>query len=266
MSTITVLADNDVVEAIPKGLHGEWGFAAAVDDVLWDTGQSGVVTDNAARLGIDFDFDTMVLSHGHFDHTGGLREVLARLDEPDLYCHPDVWKPRYLEVEGDLVEMGMPFTRERIEDEANIIEHTDPVEVADGIHALGEIPREHEEATVGVVEGENGYVADDIPDDQALAVETDDGVALVLGCGHAGLQNTIDHAESVVGDDVKYVIGGTHLVAFDDETTHRVADQLEGQLELFAGTHCTGKDAQRIFSDRFPEAFETIGVGSVLQV
>ena len=266
MSTITVLADNDVVEAIPKGLRGEWGFAAAVDGVVWDTGQTGVVPDNAARLGIDFDFETVVLSHGHFDHTGGLRETLARLDEPEVYCHPDVWETRYLDVEGELLDVGMPFTRERIADLANIIEHTDPVEVSDGIYALGEIPREHEEATVGVVETEDGLVEDDIPDDQALAVETDDGVALVLGCGHSGLQNTIEYAEEVVGDDVRYVIGGSHLVDFDDETTHRVADQLEGQLELFAGTHCTGKDAKQIFQERFPDAFETIGVGSILEV
>lgn len=109
-------------------------------------------------------------------------------------------------------------------------------------------------------------VDDTVDDDQAIAIRTGDGTALVLGCCHAGLRNTIEHAESVIGEEVRYVIGGTHLVALDDEEVHELADWLEGKLELFAGTHCTGFQAQRILADRLPEAFRSVGVGSSIEL
>lgn len=267
MSKIAVLADNRVAEPVPKGLRGEWGFAAAVDDVLFDTGQTGVVAHNAALLGIEFDFDAVVLSHAHYDHTGGLREVLARLEDPIVYCHPSVWTPRYVDDDdGEYRHIGLPYTRSEVADRATIVEHTEPVEVSDGVYALGEIPRTHPDATIGLIEDDAELRDDPVRDDQTLAIQTDEGIAVVLGCGHSGLRNTIDHAESTLGDEVRYVVGGTHLVAFEDDVVHDVADRLEGRLDLFAGTHCTGAAAERIFAERFPDAFEPVGVGSVLRL
>lgn len=265
MTDVTILTDDCVAEPAPRGLRGEWGFAAAVGDVLFDTGQTGVVTENADRLGLDVDFETIVLSHGHDDHTGGLEAVLDRLEEPTVYCHPSVWTDRYLEGKDGRRSIGIPYTREEIERVATIVEHTEPVEVAPGIHALGEIPRRHPDATVGLIDDEDGPRADPVRDDQSLAVETDDGLGLVLGCGHAGLRNTIEYAESVLGDDVRYVVGGTHLRAFDERTVRALATWLEGRLEVFAGTHCTGATAQHVFADRFPDAFASVGVGSVIR-
>jgi len=263
MTDITVLADNEVVEPAPKGLRGEWGFAAAVGDVLFDTGQTGLVPENAARLGVDFDFEAVVLSHGHYDHTGGLEAALARLDEPTVYCHPEVWTDRY-HGDGERDHIGIPYRREVIADRATVVEHTDPVEVADGVHALGEIPRPHEDAAVGEIETDTGLEPDPVPDDQALAVETDDGLGLVLGCGHAGLRNTVEYAESALGDEVRYVVGGTHLVAFEEPAVRELADWLGDRLETFAGTHCTGGTAQQVFAERVPDAFEPVGVGTTL--
>lgn len=266
MANVAILADNRVANLDPKGLRGEWGFAAAIDDVLFDAGQTGVVVDNAGLLNIEFDFDAIVLSHGHYDHTGGLQDALARLDEPTVYCHPSVWTPRYTEDEdGTHRHIGIPYTRSEIASQATIVEHTEPVAVSSGVYALGEIPRSRPDATMGLIEGDSGMREDPILDDQALAVETDDGIAVVLGCGHAGLRNTIEYAESTLGEEVRHVVGGTHLVAFEDETVHEIADWLEGRLDLFGGTHCTGATAERIFSERFPDAFESIGVGSVLR-
>ncbi len=266
MVKISILADNRVAALAPKGLRGEWGFAAAVDDVLFDTGQTGIVPENAARMGINFDFETVVLSHSHYDHTGGLPDALGQLDDPTLYCHPSVWTRRRLDHDGRRREIGLPYTRETIADQATIVEHTEPVEVAENIYALGEIPRPHPDAAIGMIEADGTLEDDPVRDDQALVVDRDDGLALVLGCGHAGLQNTIEYAESEFEKEVRAVIGGTHLIAFDDETVHQIADDLEGQLELFAGTHCTGADAERIFAQRFPDAFESVGVGSTLAV
>ncbi|MEF8780775.1 MAG: MBL fold metallo-hydrolase [Haloferacaceae archaeon] len=267
MREISILSDNRVATSRPRGLRGEWGFSAAVDDVLFDTGQTGLVADNAARMDVDFDFDAIVLSHAHYDHTGGLPDVLARLEEPTVYCHPSVWRPRYGEDDdGEYHHIGLPYARSEIATEATIVEHTDPVEVSRGVYALGEIPRPHPEASVGLIEEGSGMREDPVRDDQALAVEAGDGIALVLGCGHAGLRNTIEYAESTLGDEVRYVVGGTHLVAFEEDAVRELADWLEGRLHLFGGTHCTGATAERIFAERLPAAFESVGVGSVLRL
>jgi len=115
--------------------------------------------------------------------------------------------------------------------------------------------------------GENGELIEDaVPDDQSVAVKTTCGTALILGCCHAGLRNTIEHAESVTGQEIRHVIGGTHLVACDANEIYGLADWLEGKLNLFAGTHCTGFQAEKILSERLPDAFRSVGVGSTIEL
>lgn len=264
MVTITVLADNTVASPIPPGLRGEWGFAAAVDGVLLDTGQSDAAVHNARLLGVQTRFDTIVLSHAHVDHTAGLEHFLGVTERPTVYHHPDLWRERYTTMESlpEPIHVGVPYSRSVLDTRANLVEHREPVEVKAGVYALGEIPREHPETTVGKIEVDGELVDDPVVDDQAIAVETDDGVGLVLGCCHAGLRNSIEYAEEVTGDEVRYVIGGTHLMALDAEQVHEVADWLDGKLELFAGTHCTGFEAQAVLAERLPGVFRPVGVGS----
>jgi 7,8-dihydropterin-6-yl-methyl-4-(beta-D-ribofuranosyl)aminobenzene 5'-phosphate synthase len=258
---VRILSDNTVIESRPKGLVGEWGFSAVVGDVLLDTGQSGVAADNARRLGLDpSDFETIVLSHGHYDHTGGLPAFLH--DEPTVYAHPDAFATKL----KDGTHIGVPYTREFIDSQAEIVTHREPVEVAPSIHALGEIPRPHPDNPIGDrVTPDGSLEPDPIIDDQSIAVETDRGIGLVLGCCHAGLRNTIEYAETVLDDEVRWVVGGTHLVASDEAGVHDVADWLDGKLEMLAGSHCTGVEAERILSAELGDTFQSIGVGSVVE-
>lgn len=264
MVDITVLADNTVATPIPPGLRGEWGFAAAIDDVLFDTGQSNAAVHNARLLGVPTRFDTIVLSHTHVDHTAGLQHFLGVRERPTVYHHPELWRERYTTMGTlpDPISVGIPYSKSVLETRAELVEHREPVEVEEGIHALGEIPREHVETTVGKIEEDGELVDDPVIDDQAVAVQTDDGVGLVLGCCHSGLRNSMEYAEAVTGDEVRYVIGGTHLMALDAAEVHEIADWLEGKVDLFAGTHCTGFEAQAILAERLPQAFRPVGVGS----
>lgn len=272
MVTVTILADNTVATGIPKGLRGEWGFAAAVGDVLLDTGQSSAALDNARLLDLSTDFDDIVLSHAHYDHTTGLDEFLDPSDEPTVYCHPDIWSERFVREPADgrtledPIHIGVPYTRAEVETGADVVEHREPVEVRDDVFALGEIPRHHDGNPVHLRERDGELVDDPVTDDQALAVRTTNGTALVLGCCHAGLRNTVEYAETVTGAEVRYVIGGTHLVARDEAEIRDIADWLTGKLDLFAGTHCTGFEAEKILSECLPEAFRSVGVGSVIDL
>jgi 7,8-dihydropterin-6-yl-methyl-4-(beta-D-ribofuranosyl)aminobenzene 5'-phosphate synthase len=269
---VTILADNTVATGVPKGLRGEWGFAAAVGDVLFDTGQSSAALENARLLGIDTAFDDIVLSHAHYDHTQGLEAFLDPFERPTVYCHPDIWTARYIREPADgrtldePIHIGIPYARSEIETGAEVVEHTDPVEITERVYALGEIPRPHADNPIHLCEADSELVDDSVPDDQSIAVETTSGTALILGCCHAGLRNTIEHAETVTEQDVRFVIGGTHLVARDVDDIHELADWLDGKLDIFAGTHCTGFEAEKILSERLPDAFRSVGVGSSIEL
>lgn len=260
MVRITVLADNTVGTVSPQGLRGEWGFSVAIDDVLLDTGQTGVAFDNAELLGMHPGFDTVVLSHGHFDHTGGLRRALRYA--PTIYAHPEVWRERY----KDDMFTGMPLRRQVVEHEADVVEHRDPIEVAPGIHALGEIPRPYKDNPSGRTPRGGGMETDTIPDDQSVVVEVDGGLAVVMGCCHAGVRNTIEYAEETFDEQVRAVIGGTHLSGMDADGVADVVDWMAGRLDLVAASHCTGFEAEARLARVLPDEFESIGVGSTIDL
>ncbi|WP_181685202.1 MBL fold metallo-hydrolase [Halorhabdus salina] len=255
MTTATILADNRVGGSRPKGLGAEWGFAAAVGEILFDTGQSGIAADNARKLDRG-PFETIVLSHGHYDHTRGLPAFVD--DAAEIYVHPAAFEPKYHGEES----IGLPYTREWLDTHARIETHTEPVEVAPGITALGEIPREYPDSATGEIVADGERVDDPVRDDQSLAVETDDGISLVLGCCHAGLRNTIAHAEEVFDAPVRTVVGGTHLRSPDPAQIDAIVEWLDGRIDRIAPTHCTGHDAERRLEDAFGEDYVRVGVGT----
>lgn len=262
---VFILSDNKVMEQRPKNLLGEWGFAALVEVdgefILFDTGKK-VVNHNAQLMGVPLDkVDKVVVSHGHYDHTTGLLDVLGILNA-DLYLHHHAWLPRYLKEEY----IGMPYKKEQIECLAGIVEHDGPVEVVKSVWALGEIPRKHEGGKLNSYITKNGQkVKDEILDDQALAVKTREGVVLLLGCCHAGLKNTVEYAEEVTGEEVKHIIGGMHFISLKEEEIKEVGKWLDGKVDSVAPCHCTGFKAEAILSSMLGDRFKAIGAGSILR-
>lgn len=264
MVKVYVLVDNKVVDLRPPGMKAEWGFSAYIDakePVLMDSGQSDIAFRNMLVRGLELP-QKMVLSHGHYDHTGGLMSVLR--PKMKLYTHPHAFLPRFYKG----MHVGIPFVRERIEAMAEVVEVTEPQEVAKDVWMLGEVQRKHEQALLEdsyiVVDGEKQF--DGLLDDTSVAVKTDKGLLLVLGCCHAGLRNTVEWAEEVVGDEVKYIVGGTHLIAFKPSELPEIIKWLDAIIEKIAPCHCTGLGYEFVLKEKLGEKYVMVGSGSVFEV
>jgi 7,8-dihydropterin-6-yl-methyl-4-(beta-D-ribofuranosyl)aminobenzene 5'-phosphate synthase len=239
---------------------GEWGFAALVETdgrrILFDTGlRPETVLDNARELGVDLSTVTdVVLSHHHGDHTGGLSALRRELSPKApgalsrIHVAPGIFLSRR---HAGSTEEANPTIALKSEMEATgavFLEHRAPTEIFPGVWVTGPVPRPHPERYWGPpasIVTNRGLVADSIPEDMALIVNTDRGMVVVVGCGHAGTANTVDYGRSIVGAEPVYaMIGGLHLFAAPDSALAWTASRLrDAKLSYLLGAHCTGIEA-----------------------
>ncbi|MGC8635257.1 MAG: MBL fold metallo-hydrolase [Candidatus Limnocylindrales bacterium] len=269
---IIVLADNTVGS---RGLLAEHGLALWIEfadrRVLFDTGQGFALGPNAAALGVDLSAaEAVVLSHGHYDHTGGLGEVLRRAHDPRLYAHPAAFADKYARnPDGTSRDIGMPKRQElRRRAQASLVPLDSPAEVAAGLHATGPVPRLTDfEDTGGAFFLDRGCTTPDpLLDDQAVYLETAAGTVVLLGCGHAGMINTLWYVRSLTdGRPIRAVIGGMHLRTASDERIRRTIVELErlGRPSLYP-CHCTGFTASARFWATFPDRCAPCMAGMII--
>jgi len=257
---LTVLVENEVAE---RGLIPEHGLAVWIESdagrLLFDTGQGEALGPNAERLGVDLStVDAIALSHGHYDHTGGLAAVLRAAPNAAVYAHPAALGPEYAHDTADHRTLAMPPTADEVvqKNKPRFIATKQPTEVFGGFHVTGEVPRRTAFEDVGSA----------FPDDQALFFSTAEGIVLLVGCAHAGIVNTMRYVAELTGTKTLYcVMGGMHLIAASDE---RIAKTIEAFKELDvkrAGpVHCTGEKAVARFRKAFPKEFFPCPAGTRL--
>lgn len=255
---VTILSDNKVL--VPRDYKAEWGFSVLIqaeETILLDSGQR-VAFENLVAMKKPMP-SIIVLSHGHYDHTTGLRPFLGNVK---IYAHPDAFLPRFFE--GRYV--GIPYQKELIAQGNELIEHKEPVKIAKNVFALGEIPRKYETALLkdSLIFRGKEKERDEIKDDQAIAIKTKKGVALVLGCCHSGLRNTVEWAEEVANDEVFAIIGGTHLIAYEEAKVVEIIRSFD--VEFIAPSHCTGLKAEMIIARELGEKYKPVGVGSEFEL
>lgn len=253
---ITTLSENSVAPR-PRGLLGEWGLSVLVEanglKVLLDAGQSVSAVNNGDILSVEWpSIGAIVLSHGHFDHTGGLRRVLSRMKKTvPVIAHPDVWARKYIQVfkEEPPAYIGIPCQRAELESLGADFELShDPAWLSDDVVTSGEIPMVTDFETIDsgmyVKEGE-ALVPDPLADDQALFVKTGKGLVVILGCAHRGIINTLRRAQSVTGvEAIHTVVGGTHLIrASEAQLEQTIAELISLGVQRLGVSHCTGNAA-----------------------
>ncbi len=249
--SIAVLAENTARGA---GLLGEHGLSLWIETldgcVLFDTGQGLVLPHNAKQMEIGLDgADAIVLSHGHYDHTGGLCHALRQAPKARLFLHPAALAPRYSRRDGQAREIGMPaHAREAIQAHGASVPWTRaPTEVAPGLFVTGPIPRRNDFEDTGgpfYLDAE-GLVPDPIEDDQSLWVELPAGVVVALGCAHSGVVNTLDFIREQIGrKPILAVLGGMHLGSASDDRVTRTIDAFRRlEVQELRPCHCTGAAA-----------------------
>ncbi len=259
---ITTLTENTA----SFGYLAEWGLSMLIEagesTLLFDTGRTFTAAYNAQLLGIDLRrVDKIVLSHGHSDHTGGLRDILHRSGPKEIIAHPSVWEKKYARPHGRERYTGIPFPREELEaDGATFVLSREPVSITDYIITTGEVPlvTDFEDVDPNLFVREAGQERKDtVPDDQSLIIRAAFGVVVILGGAHRGLVNTLYRVRELVGETPIYaVIGGTHLFDASPERIERTARALrEFGIERLGVSHCTGFPASSYLSMEFGDAF-----------
>jgi 7,8-dihydropterin-6-yl-methyl-4-(beta-D-ribofuranosyl)aminobenzene 5'-phosphate synthase len=245
----------------------EWGLSmlVATDEVniLLDAGQSISTVYNADIFGIDLRrIDKIVLSHGHADHTGGLREVLRRMrKEIEIIAHPDIWEVKYSRRDGKDRYIGMPFLPQELEGLGATFNLTaQPTKITDLIMTTGEIPMVTDVEEIDpdlMIKEDDGWQPDKLLDDQALIINTELGLVVILGCAHRGIINTIYHARQLTGEKrVHAVLGGCHLFGASKERVQAtIAALKELNVQKIGVSHCTGLPAAAMMAQELGDRF-----------
>jgi len=260
------------------GVLGEHGLAWWIDTgthhVLFDTGQGLVLTRNAGRLGADLaSVDSVVLSHGHLDHVGGLDQVLALAPHAALHLHPDATVRRYTGSDGKGV--GRRLSTDLMETEGfrqagrPVVCSREAHEIVPGLWCTGEIPRTNDFEDVGgpFFLDEALTQPDPIMDDQALFFSTEKGTVVVLGCAHAGVVNTLEHIRTLTrGATIHALLGGMHLERASERRMDETMAALRRlRVQRFGPNHCTGIAAIARFWREFPERLIQCSAGVRLE-
>jgi len=268
---VTILVENTTKQ--PKVL-AEHGLAYWIDyaghHILFDTGQGYVLRHNATALGIPLNsVEAIVLSHGHYDHTGGITEVLSGGEAVDVFTHPAAFRPKFIRrPTGAPVFIGIPeLACKNLQRLTTYIHDVNgPTTICPGLTATGPIPRSHEfeKTPPRFFLDESCCVADPLEDDQAVFFTTSRGLVILLGCAHVGVINTISYIEQLMpGQPIHALIGGMHLLEAPQERIQWTVKELEKRrIQMIAPAHCTGMKATVAIWQAFPECCSEAYVGT----
>jgi 7,8-dihydropterin-6-yl-methyl-4-(beta-D-ribofuranosyl)aminobenzene 5'-phosphate synthase len=247
---ITVLNENVIGHKNAKVCLAEWGLSLFIQfngiNILFDTGHTDIYKKNADALGIDLaKTDFIILSHNHWDHTGGLR-FHNFTDKKKLITHPDV-----------LIKLPKEQS-DKIKNDFNLVSSKKSLEFTKNIFYLGEIPR------INNYEFGN-YKNDRMLDDSAIVIRTDKGAIVITGCSHSGICNICDYAKIISGQNLHAVIGGFHLFEENKYAIEKTIEYFKKEKpRILAPMHCVDFPTQVKFHLNFGS--QKYSTGDILEL
>lgn len=250
---ITTLIENHPSDDNTK--IGEHGLSIMIEDrlnkILFDTGQTEEFIANAKKMNIDLgNIDFVVLSHGHYDHTGGIMGLLDQTEyNKDIFVGKGFFNKKYKGLEdGSKRYNGIKFTEKELKSKAAKINEIDKniYDITENIILITNFKKynNYEDINQNFLVQKNGeIVVDNFSDEVCLGIKTEKGLVLVVGCSHIGIMNIIKSVEEYTQMHIIGIIGGTHLVKANPERIEKTIEGLKQlDLELLAVSHCTGDE------------------------
>jgi 7,8-dihydropterin-6-yl-methyl-4-(beta-D-ribofuranosyl)aminobenzene 5'-phosphate synthase len=245
---LTMLVEN---EARGRGLIGEHGLSyhLKIGDsrILFDCGQGMALPHNAQKLGINLNkISHIILSHGHYDHCGGLPSVLKENTTTSIWMHPLATQAKFSGNGGKMHRVSEAYMEAKrfAFPERKIHFTEEPTEVVPGLWVTGTVPRanNYEDTGGAFYLDSEGKTEDPIRDDMSIFFKSNKGLNVILGCAHAGVINTLNHILSVTGETkINTLIGGMHLLHANDERIQRTIKEFQRMgIEYMGPCHCTG--------------------------
>jgi 7,8-dihydropterin-6-yl-methyl-4-(beta-D-ribofuranosyl)aminobenzene 5'-phosphate synthase len=263
MLKVSILTDD---QAGRRGMLAEHGLSLWIekDDkrILFDTGQTQVFRHNAKVMGVDLTkTDFVILSHGHYDHCGGLGYFPAKAEPAKIYVHPDLFQKRLVvDADGESRQIGVPWDINNFDLlRGKFVYNRQPLLIESGIMISGEIPKTNtfEEAQdCFFVEKDGKIMPDTFLDEQMLVIEENNGIAVFLGCSHPGVINCLNYAQQLYPNkDILLLVAGMHMAHVSSQRLQKTIQCISDLgVRKVVPLHCTGFTAmcemKRLLGDR----------------
>ncbi len=272
---ITTLVENTSCKKEIASEHGLSLFIEAKEKtILFDTGATALFANNAEKLGVDLNkVELAVLSHGHYDHSGGIKTFLSRNSKAPIYLRKAAFGPFYSQREGG--EYGFIGIDESLLTNNRLIFTGKETPLGEGISLFSNVKGDRFFPTGNkslLVKTENGYEQDDFTHEQNLVIEEDGVSLLVSGCSHRGIVNIVDRFHTLFGHYPTHVIGGFHLYNHrtgkpeSTETLRQIADALLASGATYYTCHCTGEENYHVLRTFMGNKVEYLSGGTILEL